>query len=333
MRVFVYEYVTGGGLAGRPLPKSLSHEADLMARALLADLAEVQDIQVITSRDPRLPPVAAGVEVLTPTADETPLDLFDRGVDAADAVWPTAPESDGVLELLSARVLSRPRTLLGSRPDAIRLTASKSATAAHLKWAGITVPLTIRLAGDVPVRPGPWIVKPDDGAGCEGVVRVADWAGARDRLALEPGYLIAEPWVDGDPVSLSIIAAGGKALLLCCNRQRMHVDEGRVALVGLTVNAFPDTDGRLADLAGRIAAAIPSLWGYVGVDLILGDDGPVVLEINPRLTTSCCGIRRALGANVAALVLNLAGDAGQAVPARPDGVTPVELALETAVGP
>jgi predicted ATP-grasp superfamily ATP-dependent carboligase len=46
------------------------------------------------------------------------------------------------------------------------------------------------------------------------------------------------------------------------------------------------------------------LWGYVGVDLVLADAGPIVLEINPRLTTSYCGLRDALGINPAALVLD-----------------------------
>ncbi len=332
MRLFVYEYVTGGGLSGEPLRPGITHEADLMLQALLAELAAVPGISVITTRDPRLLPLAVPAEVLTPGPDESPLALYDRGLEAAEAVWPIAPESGGVLELLSARALSRARTLLGSRPDAVRLTASKRATIAHLEDAGIAVPLTITIAEGVPERPGHWVVKPDDGAGCEGVVRVPDWSAARDRLAREPGRVIAQPWVEGDPVSLSMIAAGGTAVLLCCNRQQVHVEQGRVTLVGLQVNAIRDEGGRLTDLAGRIAAAIPSLWGYVGVDLILGADGPVVLEINPRLTTSYCGIHRALGINVAALVLALAGGAGATVPTRPAAITTVELALETAGG-
>jgi len=58
-------------------------------------------------------------------------------------------------------------------------------------------------------------------------------------------------------------------------------------------------------IASAVAAAIPGLWGYVGVDLIEGPDGPVVLEINPRLTTSYAGLRDAVGVNPAGLVLDL----------------------------
>ena len=56
--------------------------------------------------------------------------------------------------------------------------------------------------------------------------------------------------------------------------------------------------------------AIPGLWGYVGVDLVIGDNGPVVLEVNPRLTTSYIGLSRSIGHNVAELLLRLAADPG-----------------------
>jgi predicted ATP-grasp superfamily ATP-dependent carboligase len=302
-----------------------------MVQALLADLAGMAGVEVLASRDPRLAPLS-GVDMLQPGPGESCLALFERGLADADAAWPTAPETGGVLEHLCLRTLAGNRILLGSRPAAVRLTASKSATIVRLREAGILVPLTCTSAAAVPARRGPWVVKPDDGAGCEDTVRVPDWRGARDRLAREPGRLIAQPWVEGDPLSLSVIAAGGRGVLLCCNRQRMQVVDGRLALTGLQVNAWPDTEGRLTGLAARIADAVPSLWGYVGVDLVLTADGPVVLEINPRLTTSYAGIRRALQVNVAAMVLGLLEGDDHAIPSGPGGLTPVEIALETSRG-
>ncbi|HEU5303158.1 MAG TPA: ATP-grasp domain-containing protein, partial [Gemmatimonadales bacterium] len=71
--------------------------------------------------------------------------------------------------------------------------------------------------------------------------------------------------------------------------------------------------------------------GYVGVDLILTRHGPAVLEINPRLTTSYCGLRQAVGVNTAAVVLSLpprpCGYADD--PAVPRGRTAVKIVLET----
>ena len=57
------------------------------------------------------------------------------------------------------------------------------------------------------------------------------------------------------------------------------------------------------DAATRTCAALPGLRGYVGVDLVLTDTGPVVIEVNPRLTTAYLGVRAVLDENVAAMAL------------------------------
>ena len=110
----------------------------------------------------------------------------------------------------------------------------------------------------------------------------------------------------------------------------MERDSGRLRLAGLEVNALPDHNGRFQLLAHRIARALPSLWGYVGVDLINTSAGPVVLEINPRLTTSYCGLGPALGINVAQQVLALLDPSRPTEPAIVPRGVPVTLQLEVA---
>jgi predicted ATP-grasp superfamily ATP-dependent carboligase len=303
MKIFVYELVTGGGLPGEPPPASLVHEADLMLRTLLDDLAEVPGLRVLTCRDPGLAPLP-GVEALTPAGDDF-LTSYDRGLASCDAAWPTAPETGGALELLARRTLDRDRVLLGCRPEAVRLAASKHATATVLGRAAIPVVPTFNSSRDLPPIAGPWIVKPDDGAGALGVRRVAGWREAAEQLDAGAGRWVAEPWVEGDARSLSLLCDGGRSLLLACNRQQVDIVDGVISLTGIDVNAVADQSGNLARLGSEIAAAIPSLWGYVGVDFIETAAGPIVVEINPRLTTSYCGLRRAIGANVAAMVLGL----------------------------
>lgn len=304
MKVFVYEFFSGGGLAGRPLPRSLAGEGDMMARALVRDLAELGGVELLVSRDPRLPGLA-GCEIIAPAPGEDALAFYARGVAAADAAWPTAPETDRLLERLAQGTLDAGRVLLGCRPEAVRLTTSKRATADRLRRAGVPVVPTFTSAEEVPPLPGRWVVKPDDGAGCDGALVFADRESALEWLADAPGGRIAQPWVEGSALSLSLLCAEGRARLLCCNRQRVRVAGNRLALEGIAVNAVPDADGQLDALAGTITAAIPDLWGYVGVDFVATPGGPVVLEVNPRLTTSYCGLRSALGLNAADLVLGL----------------------------
>jgi predicted ATP-grasp superfamily ATP-dependent carboligase len=333
VRVFAFEFFSGGGLAQQPLPASLAREGDLILTSLVGELAEVAGVEVVASRDPRLP-VLAGCRTILPDPGEDPASLYARGLAAADAAWPTASESGGALERFASETVASGKTLLGCSPAAVRLTASKRATARVLHRAGITAVPTFALLDPPPSIPGPWVVKPDTGAGCESTELVFDWAAALERLRTEPGRLVAQPWIEGEPLSLSMICARGAARLLACNRQAIGLRDGRISLERILVNAVPDGDGRWARLADRIAAAIPGLWGYVGVDLVLSPAGPVVLEINPRLTTSYCGLRVALGINTAALVLGLLGTEGElptAGPAVAGGR--VEIGLEPAGGP
>ena len=312
MRILAFEFFSGGGLAGRPLPESLAREGDLMLATLVGDLAELPGVTLIASRDPRLAPLPS-CETLRPRPGEDPFALYVRGLAASDAAWPTAPEGGGILERLCRETGAAGRLLLGCRPDAVHLAASKRATARALRERGIPAVPTFA-SGEVPgPAAGPWVVKPDDGAGCEDTEIVPDQAAALARLAREPERLVAQPWMEGESLSLSLLCREGTASLLSCNRQRVAIRRGRVSLEAVLVNAVADEEGRYAALGERIAAAIPGLWGYVGVDLVLAPEGPVVLEVNPRLTTSYCGLRTALGVNPAALVLDLLRATGRSL--------------------
>lgn len=300
MRLLVYEHVTGGGMLSQSPPASLVREADLMLRALLRDLAG-QPVTLLTTRDPRLLPLE-GVATLMPTAQEDGAALFSRALDQVDAAWPTAPETDTTLETLARLTLTRGRVLVGCRPDAIAVAASKARTAAILAAAGIPAVPTFTSPDQVPDWPGPWVVKPDDGAGSDDTRRVTDWTAARTRLTARPGHYVAQPWLAGVPLSLSLLCHGAGTELLAVNRQRVTIADGVVRLEGLEVNAEADSDGRHLALACSIRDALPGLLGYVGVDLLATEEGPVVLEINPRLTTSYCALRAARGVNVGARV-------------------------------
>lgn len=303
VKIFVYEHVTGGGMARETPPSSLLHEADLMARTLVEDLLGADDVELITTRDVRLAPIP-GVRSTPVTASDDLPRIVAALIDESDAVWPTAPETGGVLAHLAESVLERGRGLLGSRPEAVRVAASKLATARTLSGAGIPVVDTWDADREMPPRPGRWVIKPDDGAGAEGVRLADDWRAARQCVATSPG-LVAQPWVAGDALSLSLLCAAGAAELLSVNRQLIRLEGEAVALEGIEVNALTDESGRFAELGRAIACAMPGLWGYVGVDLIRAADSLLVLEVNPRLTTSYCGLGRARGISIARRVLAL----------------------------
>jgi hypothetical protein len=89
-------------------------------------------------------------------------------------------------------------------------------------------------------------------------------------------------------------------------RQRLS-DDGTLRYLGGSLPLSVDLDCRARRLALRAVATLGDVCGYVGVDLVLGDDpdgaGDVVIEINPRLTTSYVGLRAATEQNLAVAML------------------------------
>jgi predicted ATP-grasp superfamily ATP-dependent carboligase len=321
VRIFAYEHITGGGLLSQQALAALAPEGELMLRSLVQDLLAVRGVQVTVMRDPRLT-FGLPVAVRVPATAGQFWPTFRRAVREADAVWPIAPEQGGVLERLSGEVIDGGRRLLGSGPAAVSVAASKLRTAAALAAAGVETIPTFADEDSVPDGVHEIVVKPDDGAGCQDTYLVEGRAALRRYAARD---WIFQPFVRGEALSLSMLCCEQRARLLACNRQHVRINHGRFEFSGVSVNAVPDRDGRYAQLAQKVARALPGLWGYVGIDVIDAADGPVVVEINPRLTTSYAGLSRAIGVNPARLVLELPGSLDTVPAPSPDTVVEVEL--------
>jgi tyramine---L-glutamate ligase len=289
--VFVYEDVcaTEAGRDDQSRPaSSLLAEARAMLAAVTADFR------------------AVGVRVAEPGAD------FASQVRSADYTLVIAPECAGRLEQLCEEVLSNGGQLLGPTPDAVRLTADKLGLARHWNRLGIATPETWELGeqpGGIPV-----VIKPRDGAGSQAtILKMVD--GQQTSVASDSwtGPLIAQRYIAGFAASVAfLIGPKIRAPLIPC--EQLLSDDGQFHYRGGQLPIAP----HLADRALRIATAavvcVPGLRGYVGVDVVLGDDGrDWAIEINPRLTTSYVGLRALARFNLASAML--AAVRGEPLPA------------------
>ena len=284
----------------------LVYQGDFMLRALVCDLADLYGIEVLTTRDMRLPALDLPASVQVVSCDAQSDEGFKVCLRAADAVWPVAPECAGILERLSLKVVRSRRILLGSRASAVRVAASRLLTARRLARAGIKVVDTYLPSDDLPKDSHAWVVKPDDGVGFNATQIFHGASDALDWIA-ESGVknYVLQPFLQGKPCSLSLLCHDGRAHVLSCDEQRFAVRNNQFHYLGTSVNGINGTAAQCDRLAGKIARAIPGLWGYVSVDFILTGAGPVVLGIYPRLTASYAGLRASLGCNPAELVLGL----------------------------
>jgi tyramine---L-glutamate ligase len=297
-RVWVYEYLSGGGdFHG----DALLHMGVSMRDAMVADLLRVEG-RIVTAatcaRASALPHGASGVQA---HAGESPAEFVAREAAAHDVVWLVAPETGGLLASLQRAV--EPARWLGCDAASIALASSKRATSERLAERGVLTPRAF--ADDPSTRR--WVTKPDDGAGAADTHLHADLSAARDHAG--PSVVI-EPWVEGAAMSLSLLCRPASFELLSVNRQRIAIDaEGRVSFEGVAIDRQATIGAQSAEferIAREVVRAIPGLRGFVGIDLVWHEGrGPVVIEVNPRLTCAYVGLSAALGRNIAA---ELAGE-------------------------
>jgi predicted ATP-grasp superfamily ATP-dependent carboligase len=345
MRVFIYEFVTGGGLWGgltslpcqastfpaSPSTASLLKEGRAMVQAVTSDFCALPEVEVCTTRDARLSelhPTECRVVATARAVDER--QALERLAAEADWTLLIAPETAGALADRCQIVESVGGRLISPSTQVVQIAADKQATAELLTQRGVPTPPGAVIApgrGGIPSRiTFPAVLKPVDGCGSEGVRLIRDPAELFEVAIDRPMRL--EEFVPGVAASVAVLAgsAGCHALPAC--QQRLSKD-GRFSYLGGRLPLSAALDRRSRQLAQAAIAALPEPRGYIGVDMVLGEadngSGDRVIEINPRLTTSYVGLRAASQTNLASAMLAVA--AGQ----EPDlrfGDQPVEFTTD-----
>lgn len=308
MLIFVYEHQSDGGFQTEPQRSneaaSLAAEGDMMRAALTADLAAIDGIEVAGLR-------SRCIGHLPEERDAA----FDELAAKADWTVVIAPEIGGALRERCQRVVQGGGRLLGGSLPTVLLAGDKHATATHLAAAGVPVPLGVRHELGEPWPESfryPAVWKPLDGAGSAGL-RLIEHHDAPLPVAERRSGRLEEVCPSSTPLSLGIAAsvaffcgpAGAFGLPPC----RQHIGE-HFRYLGGSLPLDPPLAERARRLARRAVDTLPEPLGYIGVDLVLSTEdeaNDVVIEINPRLTTSYCGLRAACRDNLAAAMLAVAG--------------------------
>ncbi len=311
LRIFVYELVCGGGWLGyRPCeipPASLAREGAAMLTALAADFAAIDGVQVMALRDARFAsielPRCEVVEVVSADDEQA---LFRRLAHGADWTVVIAPETDGILAARCRAVEHERGRLLGPSPALVDVASDKVRTASRLLAAGIPVPEGVPLEASEPLPtcfPYPAVMKRRDAAGSQDMRLIAEARGQA------PYRARLERYIAGVPASVAFLCGPHGEIALPACHQRLSND-GTFSYLGGSLPLEDEMARRATRLAARALRCLGPTLGYLGVDLVLAKDPDgrrdVVIEINPRLTTSYVGLRAAARHNLAAALLAVA---------------------------
>jgi hypothetical protein len=320
MRIGIFEWVCGGGQAHVPIdqiPKSLRAEGMAMLASILQDLTLVPDIEVSGPADRRLLGTGGPFGRLQSLDPGLPcLDQWTRLASNCDAVILIAPELDGQLIQAAARLRETGSLVL--TPDAQFLQAASDKWACHQAWScdQLRTPWTCRaedwMANQhywIPNHQG-WVVKPRDGAGCQGIAWYPDHGQATlaigDLVLEDRSNLLVQSMVPGRSASV-VVLAGPKDLVAL---PPCHQDVVRVKSADLACDRFEYRGGSCPWLEHQSAIQRAAIqWtralpgkplGWIGLDLVWHHAaGAVAIEVNPRWTTSYLGLRQIAQSNLA----------------------------------
>jgi len=320
LRILVYEHVVGGGFAGEHFPSNILSEGYAMLRGLISDF-KAAGWEVTTFLDSRLrrfnPPLEADIVVPINTKDCVDENL-KKTSENVDCVYVIAPESGGTLRNLVGEVEASGGKSLNCKVEGIEKASNKMEVYRAAERVGLRTPETVvadihedikvirRFARDLGY---PLVFKPVDGVGSSGLSVLRDetqvvTAVEKVRRESEGEVFIIQKLVSGVASSVSLISTGGEALPLTLNGQivRLAPPRSDSSYEGGFVPLDHELRSEAFEAARLIVEALGGLVGYVGVDMVLTDEEPVIVEVNPRLTTSYVGLREVVNFNPAQAV-------------------------------
>jgi RimK family alpha-L-glutamate ligase len=273
----------------------LSARPDLRANARLVEAAGELgiDVQVID---------AVAVSAHLSGGDLQPLGV-DIEHEIPDAVLARVgnwrPES--VLAVLESVVATGVKT--PNPPVAIRLGRDHWATAMALSTAGLPVPASLAgadpeiLAAHAVSHLGlPVVVKQRRSRMGVGVIRCATrdhLEAVLDSLWRVGDEIVVQKWLPAGASTLRLLVAGERVVAAA----RFSAAEGDWRSNAARGGSAEPFDTTPADEGLAVAAARAVGLGQCGVDLVIGEDGPVVLEVNP--TPGFLRLEEATGVDVA----------------------------------
>jgi predicted ATP-grasp superfamily ATP-dependent carboligase len=318
LRLFVSEYLSSGALPQRDDDSSLACEGKSMLLALVADLARIPKCHIVTSCDEQLgrfPEIdEANVTVVGVSGPTEERRLFEKYAADCEFTFVIAPEFQDILANRRRMAEAAGGKLCGCSADAIELCADKLQLASHLNRHGLPVIETVLLNacgthGDMEF---PIVVKPRNGAGSQQTFLVTDErelhkVSEEFTQTIQFGPPIVQPFVEGDSISVGVIVSKHveRIDILPISSQRLSSD-GRFRYLGGELPIHQKCQPAVERLVLQACACIEGLNGYVGFDLILPKktaDDPVIVEINPRLTTGYLGYRELMDENLAERML------------------------------
>ncbi|MFW9818331.1 MAG: ATP-grasp domain-containing protein [Candidatus Thorarchaeota archaeon] len=327
-KLFIFEFVSGGGFSNTSIPTSLFCEGFGMLRSIIEDFS-LLDFEIYSTIDYRISFLSKLIKIdhLTEVKKQDHfIKIFKDLVRNCEYVFIIAPESSNILYDLTKIVKDYGRIILSTNLKGIEYGTSKIKTYKIFKRNKVLTPKTYRIPYKKQLLDvkfilhkfsnfkGPIIIKPEDGVGAECIHYfekesqiINFFTEFIPELETRRSYIIQE-FINGRNLSLSLIGSPNlyvSPLILSVNSQNLDIkNKDSDYLGGYTpVENHKELFNQVSFITNKLNNL--KIEGYFGIDFIEDiNKSSVFIEINPRLTTSYIGLRKVVNFNCAELIFN-----------------------------
>jgi len=332
-KIFIFEFVSGGGFNQVEIPSSLFCEGYAMLRTIIEDFKNL-GFHITTLLDSRIKFLSLYMKadiIKSVELEEDYLQKYTTCVRNSDYCFVIAPEFSNVLYNLTKIVKKNNKKLLSIDLNGIKLGASKLETYRFFIENEINTPKSYSIPFNGSILDLDFIlqkfdqinssivIKPDDGVGSELIFyfekkdEILHFFESSNKITNTNRKYILQEYIEGDPMSVSIINDQplGKLVengpkILSINAQNLQITDpttDSAYLGGFTpVDQFEQLKAQIENILKGVD--LSTFKGYFGIDFVKKVDNSLsFIEINPRLTTSYVGIRNVLEFNPMDLLL------------------------------
>ena len=322
-RIFIFEFISGGGFNHVDIPISLFNEGFGMLRGIVEDFKNL-DFQIKTLIDYRIQHMIRYLKADFAKEINQSMDIFlevKKAVNDCEYVFIIAPEFSDILFNLTKIMKDQNKIILSMNLEAIKLASSKFETYNYFKKQEVSTPLTYHLPSHlfnkdyfinlVSKLKFPIIIKPEDGVGAESIFYFENksqissfFSSNYNDFETDRDYIIQE-YIPGEDLSVSIIGNTQGQNILSFNAQfvEIGINDSNSSYLGGYTPISDDENIRKKIKIQLHKLNLSGFRGYYGIDFIRKEDNSFsFIEINPRLTTSYIGIRNVTKKNPLLLI-------------------------------
>ncbi len=327
-KIFIFEYISGGGLNKVNIPTSLFCEGFSMLRSIIADFKTL-GFEISTLLDLRVSFLSKFLQadvIRNVSPYENYIKAFKKLMKACKYVFIIAPETSNILYELTDLVKKYSKKILSTNLYGIQNATSKIITYNLFKDRGILTPKTYRIPykedyldndfifQKTKTLKYPIVIKPEDGVGAESThyfereSQLTNFLSNYKMNSKNRSNYILQEYIKGQDFSISLIRNQNLneiPIVMGVNSQDIMIKGSRFEYFGgyTPLENYNEIIKELYILLKKIN--LLKIEGYFGIDIIRKYDNSFsCIEINPRLTTSYIGLRNVVNVNCAEIIFN-----------------------------